>query len=57
MLFNPAGRWNDVSCDSERGYICKKPKDGSVTTPPTVDNGRCPSGYTKWEENCYKYVK
>lgn len=57
MLFNPAGRWNDVSCASEKGYICRKPKDGTVKTPPAQDNSGCPQGFIKWENSCYKYIR
>lgn len=56
MYYNPAGRWNDISCSQERGYICRMKKTGNDMTTPKPDNGPCPPDYTLWENACYKYV-
>lgn len=56
MLYNPAGQWNDLSCDIAKNYICRKEKTGTDMTAPTEDNSGCPSGFTRWNDACYLYI-
>ena len=53
------GKWNDVHCSSELGYICQKdssskPPSVAPTTPSKSD---CPQGYLKYGNNCYSFKK
>ncbi|XP_038078467.1 macrophage mannose receptor 1-like [Patiria miniata] len=60
--FQKVGIWNDINCDYQYRYICKKPKTGSnVNTPAppptTVYDMKCGLG---WEyegsgDRCYSY--
>ena len=53
------GKWNDVDCSGEMGYICQK--DASSTppkvTPTTASNGDCPDKYVMYGNNCYSFKK
>ncbi|XP_052803256.1 macrophage mannose receptor 1-like isoform X2 [Mya arenaria] len=58
------GRWNDVTCTSQRGYICKK-KSSMITTTapsttPTIPSGKiygCPSADWYPEQNVCWFIK
>ncbi|XP_006815865.2 macrophage mannose receptor 1-like [Saccoglossus kowalevskii] len=54
-----AGQWNDISCDSERGYICQGDKDVDPSAPdPTYPSeDECQDDYIQEYLGCYKVVK
>jgi len=52
------GKWNDVQCSSELGYICQKDATSkSPSVAPTTASNDCPSGYMKYGSNCYSFKK
>ncbi|KAH3702847.1 hypothetical protein DPMN_077873 [Dreissena polymorpha] len=57
LLIRPdmLGRWNDVSCDAERGYICTKALDSSLP-PQTAAPSECPHGYSGFTDTCIRHV-
>ena len=57
MTFN--GKWNDLSCSDDIGYICQKDassKPPSVA-PTTASKDPCPKGYMQYQKNCYSFKK
>ena len=55
---NPdTGKWNDEQCADKHSYICKKPRDGSMTTEKTTPfpSGHCPQDWLEFEGRCYKF--
>lgn len=50
------GKWNDVSCESRRGFICQTNKALRYPTkPPAVS--KCPGGYTASADSCFRLVE
>ncbi|KAJ8402327.1 hypothetical protein AAFF_G00368160 [Aldrovandia affinis] len=50
------GRWNDDNCEQSRGWVCYRKKSSTIPVPPPTTSP-CKSGYTSWNNNCYKLVK
>ncbi|XP_071951100.1 macrophage mannose receptor 1-like [Antedon mediterranea] len=53
----PVGFWDDMSCESNIGVICEKPRDG-YTKPPMVttqpSDVDCLVGWTGYGSHCYQ---
>lgn len=54
------GKWNDVDCSSQLGYICQKDassKPAPTIAPTTASTAKCPDGYQSYRGNCYSFKK
>lgn len=56
MAPGPPGTWNDIQCNTTRGYICQTFKDPAfiVSTPSFTTPHQCRSGYAPYWYACYK---
>jgi len=48
------GRWNDQHCETEGGYVCKKPEHpgpSTTVTPTSPPAGHCPSDWYEYGES------
>ncbi|XP_078660072.1 uncharacterized protein LOC144904802 [Branchiostoma floridae x Branchiostoma belcheri] len=51
-----AGKWNDVACSRELGFICQKYKDPEFPATTPTPSVQCPPGYRNYANSCYKLI-
>ena len=51
------GKWNDVPCTGEQGYICQKDISSVPLPTSTPAKNSCPEGYLMYAGNCYSFKK
>ncbi|XP_065683392.1 uncharacterized protein LOC100215503 isoform X1 [Hydra vulgaris] len=56
--FVQQGRWNDINCKKENGFICSKNSLTSLpaTTLTPTPTAKCPEGFQLYQMSCYKFV-
>ncbi|XP_071824781.1 macrophage mannose receptor 1-like isoform X2 [Apostichopus japonicus] len=57
MVWNQqvVGKWNDIICTQESGYVCQKNIDASNSEPTPVENN-CDDGYVPFHESCFRVL-
>ncbi|XP_071789139.1 uncharacterized protein [Asterias amurensis] len=51
------GRWDDVDCSEQHGYLCYKPLDPALPTQEPSFGGLCPAnGFLQYGTDCFKLM-
>ena len=52
------GKWNDASCESTKGVLCKGPVNTENENPPALEtcDEEGHSGYLKFNGGCYRWA-
>lgn len=54
---NLIGQWNDIGCDSVKGFICKRQASSAIDHPPAVPMCEAEhDNFESFDDNCYLYV-